>query len=94
MTTAYVLSGGGSLAAAQVGMMQALSERGIRPDMVVGTSAGAVNAAFVGAYGVGWDALEDLAQTACFVARTMSSNCWRSWALANRCARQSRWHIC
>jgi NTE family protein len=61
MTTAFVLSGGGSLAAVQVGMMQALSQRGIRPDMVVGTSAGAVNAAFVGAYGVDADALEDLA---------------------------------
>jgi len=62
MTTAFVLSGGGSLAAVQVGMMQALSGRGIRPDMVIGTSAGAVNAAFVGAYGVDSDALEDLAR--------------------------------
>jgi NTE family protein len=62
MTTAFVLSGGGSLAAVQVGMMQALSERGIHPDMLVGTSAGAVNAAFVGAYGAGPDALEDLAR--------------------------------
>jgi NTE family protein len=60
MTIAFVLSGGGSLAAVQVGMMQALSERGIRPDMLVGTSAGALNAAYVGAYGVGADALEDL----------------------------------
>jgi NTE family protein len=62
MTIAFVLSGGGSLAAVQVGMMQALSERGIRPDLVVGTSAGALNAAFVGAYGVEPDALEDLAR--------------------------------
>jgi len=62
MRTAFVLSGGGSLAAVQVGMMQALSERGIRPDLVVGTSAGALNAAFVGAYGVDSDALEELAR--------------------------------
>jgi NTE family protein len=62
VATAFVLSGGGSLAAVQVGMLQALGEREIRPDMVVGTSAGAVNAAFVGAYGVGSDALEDLAR--------------------------------
>jgi len=62
MTTAFVLTGGGSLAAVQVGMLQALSERGIRPDFVVGTSAGALNAAFVGAYGVDSDALEDLAR--------------------------------
>jgi NTE family protein len=62
MTIAFVLSGGGSLAAVQVGMVQALSERGIRPDLVVGTSAGALNAAYLGAYGVGADALEDLAR--------------------------------
>ena len=45
--TAFVLSGGASLAAAQVGMLQALYERGIEPDFLVGTSAGALNAAFV-----------------------------------------------
>ena len=44
---AFVLSGGGSLGAIQVGMMQALFEEGIRPDLLVGTSAGAVNAAWV-----------------------------------------------
>jgi NTE family protein len=45
--TAFVLSGGASLAAAQVGMLHALYERGIEPDFLVGTSAGALNAAFV-----------------------------------------------
>jgi hypothetical protein len=30
MTTAYVLSGGGSLGAVQAGMLQALAARGIR----------------------------------------------------------------
>lgn len=45
--TAFVLSGGASLAAVQVGMLQALYERGIAPDCLVGTSAGALNAAFV-----------------------------------------------
>jgi NTE family protein len=44
---AFVLSGGGSLGAIQVGMLQALFNAGIRPDMVVGTSVGAVNAAWV-----------------------------------------------
>jgi NTE family protein len=44
---AFVLSGGGSLGAIQVGMLQALFEEGIRPDLLVGTSAGAVNAAWV-----------------------------------------------
>jgi len=45
--TAFVLSGGASLGALQVGMLEALYERGITPDLLVGTSVGALNAAFV-----------------------------------------------
>lgn len=45
--TAFVLSGGASLGAIQVGMLRALYERGTTPDLVVGTSAGALNGAFV-----------------------------------------------
>ena len=45
--TAFVLSGGASLGALQVGMLEALYERGITPDFLVGTSVGALNAAFV-----------------------------------------------
>ena len=45
MTTAFVLSGDGSLGAVQVGMLQALAERGVQPDLLIGTSAGALNAA-------------------------------------------------
>ncbi len=45
--TAFVLSGGVSLGALQVGMLRALYERGIVPDLLVGASAGALNAAFV-----------------------------------------------
>ena len=45
--TAFVLSGGASLGALQVGMLRALYERGIVPDLLVGTSVGALNAAFV-----------------------------------------------
>jgi NTE family protein len=45
--TAFVLSGGASLGAMQVGMLRALYERGITPDLLVATSAGALNAAFV-----------------------------------------------
>jgi len=45
--TAFVLSGGGSLGALQAGMLRALYERRIVPDMLVATSAGALNAAFV-----------------------------------------------
>src|SRR3954454_11922211 len=46
---AVVFSGGGSLGAAQVGALQALFESGIVPDVVVGCSVGALNAAFVAA---------------------------------------------
>lgn len=47
MTTAFVLSGGASLGAIQVGMLRALFERGITPDLIVGTSIGAVNGAYI-----------------------------------------------
>ena len=45
--TAFVLSGGASLGALQVGMLEALYERGIAPDVLVATSVGALNAAFI-----------------------------------------------
>lgn len=47
MATAFVLSGGANLGAVQVGMLRALREAGIRPDMLVGASVGAVNAAWL-----------------------------------------------
>ena len=46
-TTAFVLSGGASLGAIQVGMLRALYERGVAPEMIVGPSAGAINGAFI-----------------------------------------------
>ena len=49
MTTAFVLGGGGLLGAHEVGMLQALAEAGIRPDLVVGTSIGALNGVLVAA---------------------------------------------
>jgi predicted acylesterase/phospholipase RssA len=45
--TAFVLSGGASLGALQVGMLRALYERGITADVLVATSVGALNAAFI-----------------------------------------------
>jgi NTE family protein len=45
--TAFVLSGGGNQAVSQVGMLRALLERDIVPDVVVGTSAGALNGAVI-----------------------------------------------
>ena len=47
MTTAYVLSGGASHGSIQVGMAIALEERGIAPDLIVGTSVGAINGAWL-----------------------------------------------
>ncbi len=44
--TAFVLAGGGSLGAVQVGMLQALVEAGVTADLVVGSSVGALNAGF------------------------------------------------
>lgn len=61
MTTAFVLSGGGSLGAVQVGMLQALEQRHIGADFLVGTSAGALNAAYLAGRGTGRQALEELA---------------------------------
>jgi len=46
---AFVLSGGSSLGALHVGMLQAIQEAGIEPDFLVGTSVGALNATFMGA---------------------------------------------
>jgi len=46
---AFIMSGGGTLGSIQVGMLQALLEADIRPDVLVGTSIGAVNAAFLAA---------------------------------------------
>ena len=47
--TAFVLGGGGVLGAGEVGMLRALLEAGVAPDLVVGTSVGAVNGAFLAA---------------------------------------------
>ena len=44
MTTAYVLGGGGVLGAVEVGMLRALLERDLTPDLVLGTSVGALTA--------------------------------------------------
>jgi len=44
---AFVLTGGGSLGAVHAGMLRALYEQGIRPDLIVGASVGAVNGAFI-----------------------------------------------
>lgn len=47
--TAWVLGGGGLHGAVEVGMLRALVERGLRPDLVLGTSVGALNGALYAA---------------------------------------------
>jgi NTE family protein len=47
LTTAFVLSGGGNQGVTQVGMLRALVERKIVPDIVIGTSAGSLNGAAI-----------------------------------------------
>ena len=47
MTVAFALSGGGNLGPLQAGTLLALLEAGIEPDLLVGSSVGALNAAFV-----------------------------------------------
>ncbi len=44
---AFVLGGGGLRGAAEVGMVKALARADVRPDLVVGTSIGAINGAIV-----------------------------------------------
>ena len=59
---AFVFSGGASLGALQVGMLRALQAAGIAPDLVVGTSIGALNGAVIADRGLarGIDLLDDL----------------------------------
>jgi NTE family protein len=46
-TIAFVLSGGASLGAIQAGMLRALYERDVSPDLIVAASVGSVNGAFI-----------------------------------------------
>ena len=58
---AFVLSGGGNRGPLEVGALQVLLEHGIVPDMLVGSSAGAINAAFL--------AVDPTPETACELTR-------------------------
>jgi NTE family protein len=58
---AFVLSGGASLGAIQVGMLRALTDRGVVPDMIVATSVGAVNGAFIASHEPTPSTVDDLA---------------------------------
>jgi predicted acylesterase/phospholipase RssA len=66
----------------QVGMQQALYERGIAPDLLVATSAGALNAAFVASRPQVIDTARELGHVWCELQRERSSACgmpgWRA----------------
>jgi NTE family protein len=57
---AFVLGGGGARGAMQVGALRALVEAGFKPDLLVGTSIGAVNAAGLGFWGTNQDGITAL----------------------------------
>jgi len=59
---AFVLSGGASLGAIQVGMLRALLGHGVVPDVVVATSVGAVNGAYLASHGPSEETVEELAE--------------------------------
>jgi NTE family protein len=59
---AFVLGGGASRGAMQVGALRALAEAGLTPDILVGTSIGAANAAFIATRGFTRGSIDELVQ--------------------------------
>jgi len=59
---AFVLGGGGSRGALQVGALHALFESQLQPDLLVGTSIGAVNSAFLALRGYSKKSLDSLTE--------------------------------
>ena len=61
-TTAFVFAGGGSLGAVQVGMLRELMHAGVSADLVLGSSVGAMNAAYFAgaAHAAGVNKLEEV----------------------------------
>jgi NTE family protein len=57
---AFVMGGGGARGALQVGALRALFEAGYQPDLLVGTSIGAANAAGLAMWGVNMDGIAAL----------------------------------
>jgi len=60
---AFALAGGGARGALQAGALRALVEAGYQPDLLVGTSIGALNAAFLALHGINSAAIKGLYQT-------------------------------
>jgi NTE family protein len=68
---AFALGGGGARGALQVGALRALLDAGIEPDLLVGTSIGAVNATYLAVHGFTASGLDGLEWA------------WRDAAIAN-----------
>ncbi len=78
---AFVLGGGGGRGALQAGALRALLESGYKPAMLVGTSAGAINAAYLALRGVnmqGVAALESAWKEAAKLNLYPSNTLWLS----------------
>lgn len=60
---AVALGGGGARGAMQVGALRALLETGLKPDLLIGTSIGAINAAGLALWGLNQEGLEKLEHT-------------------------------
>ncbi|BDZ42813.1 patatin [Paraoerskovia sediminicola] len=90
MTTAFVLGGGGVRGAVHIGMLRALLERGVRPDLVVGTSIGAINGSAV-AQDPTLDVVERL--TAAWSSPTAAAVYGESWFRQVRRLAASRTHL-
>ena len=87
---AFVLSGGAASGAVQVGMLRALAEAGVRPDLVVGTSVGAVNGVMVAADPVsGWEQLAEVWAQIDRAAVLGSNRSLRTWS----CLMRTRRHL-
>ncbi len=83
--TAFALSGGGARGAAQVGMLRALLEAGIKPDLVVGTSVGAWNGAWLASDPTG-TSLDRLAEVWRQITRASFDMVW--WRAARNMVRR------
>lgn len=57
---AFVLSGAGNRGPLEVGALRALLEQGIVPDLMVGTSAGAINAGYLAVWGATIEATHNM----------------------------------
>jgi NTE family protein len=57
---AFVVSGAGNRGPLEVGALRALLEQGIKPDLLVGTSAGAINTSYLAAWGATVEATHNM----------------------------------